>query len=317
MEISCDPRSQYNQDISEYLEEIETNNILGTEVRSCQNSTIVTPTWKAAIKRNDWHLSKTCDPDLYTSVPPEWKKNSREGVFKYSPNTEGNPPKSWRLIVHNNQIQSCLRQLAYKIDEDFSKKEIILIGVLTGATYFLVDLSRSLSIPHTIHAIKVSSYGNKQTASEEISITGLSEDETCSFVDKHIIMIDELYDTGRTLHYVREYLQQFRPASVSSCVMFRKRKDSVKYKGPDYCCLDDLPDVWLVGYGLDDNGTKRGWTNLWAVPKPLGMIKSYDDELFESRDKHSELQRAIRVVNTPKSPSLTIRSQPKFIDADA
>ncbi|CAH6419102.1 Phosphoribosyl transferase [uncultured virus] len=237
------------------------------------------------------------------NVPPEWKRlfNGADEIKENRKTTpkavsERDVPKDWRLIVNSNEIKEARNNLASTISEKYQGKEVVLIGILTGGTYFLVDLSRSLSIHHSVHFIRASSYHNEQTSSS-VDISGLSDEEGASLKGKHIILVDELYDSGHTLHVVSQFMKQYNPASVATCVMFRKRKSSSGYPAPDYCGLDDLPDVWFVGYGLDDCETKREWLNLWGVPKAPGVPSSPDDILFDSPDERCELCSQIKMFS--------------------
>lgn len=102
-----------------------------------------------------------------------------------------------------------------------------------------------------------------------------------------MLLIDELYDNGLTLDSVRSYfLAEYRVPSENlfTAVALRKRKASAAHTAPTFCGVDNLPDLWFVGFGLDDCGTKRGWKALWAIPKIAGVPLTPDDEAFFSSD---------------------------------
>jgi hypoxanthine phosphoribosyltransferase len=209
----------------------------------------------------------------------------------------------WKCAVNSYNINKALNNLADHISFDYSNKTPVLIGILTGAVYFTVDLSRKLSIDHTLNFIRASSYYNTQMASNNVEITGLSTIELENLKGKDILVIDELYDSGHTLHEIVSYLNQFNPLSIRTCVMFRKRKDlssQNNFKLPDYCGIDNLPDVWYVGYGLDDCGTKRELLDLYAVPKIKGIPLSPDDIIFQSPE---ELHKAFTSIQIKSSRS--------------
>ena len=204
--------------------------------------------------------------------------------------------RDWVVFLYKEDISHGLSRLARHIMQEYPKKyvsssgeqcnrDVVLVGILTGAVYFTVDLSRLLGFDHSVSFVRSSSYHNNQTSSNVAEITGLSESELTNLCNKDVIVLDELYDSGRTLHEVISYLKVYNPASIKTGVMFRKRKEDVKFPPPDYCALDNLPDVWYVGYGLDDCGTKRELTALYAVPKATGVAKTPDDIILES-DKH-------------------------------
>lgn len=167
---------------------------------------------------------------------------------------------NWEIIITKQTIKRALGSLANRIDKDYQDKQLILISVLSGAIYFTVDLSRHLDINHSIDFIKVSSYGSGEISSKS-EITCLVNKNKIS--DKHVLIVDELYDSGHTLEVVTNFIKELNPLSIKTCVMFRKDKES-KYNQPDYCGIDNIPDRWLIGYGLDDNGTKRNLEDLYA-----------------------------------------------------
>lgn len=185
-------------------------------------------------------------------------------------------PSGWKLVYTRDTIMDAVATVAAELDRDYAGKDLVLVAILSGAAYFMVDLSRALSIPHRVHYIQGSSYDGVQQGDVHIAL--LTNKDVSSMKDKHILLVDELYDNGKTLHEVaRRITDEVPVASIKSCVTFRKRKEINTYAPPDYCGIDNIPDVWYVGYGLDDDGDKRSWLNLWGVPKPHGMALSPDD----------------------------------------
>lgn len=207
-------------------------------------------------------------------------------------------PSNWKILVSEDTINTALANLCSHIKRDFAEI-LVIIGILNGAAYFLVDLSRGLrkfGFSHQVNFVRVSSYKDCQTAVDKSEITGLSNDELYALKDKHVLLVDELYDTGRTLHDVITYLDHFHPRSIRTCVMFRKNKPNIKYDLPQYCGIDNLPDVWYVGYGLDDLGTKRELTTLYAVPKAEGLSQTPDDRLFENEELFNQILSRVKVI---------------------
>jgi hypoxanthine phosphoribosyltransferase len=187
-------------------------------------------------------------------------------------------------------IERAVERLGRKLSSDYEQKNLALVGILSGAAYFLVDLSRSLSVPHTVHFIQAASYhGTSQD--ERISVHGLSPKEIEVLKDRDIVVVDELYDNGKTLHSIVTYLKEdlgIPEERIRTCVALRKKKE-VSYPSPDYCGVDDLPDVWYVGYGLDDNGTKRNLNSLFAIPKPPGFPVTEDEALFSNEEIYTRV----------------------------
>jgi hypoxanthine phosphoribosyltransferase len=211
-------------------------------------------------------------------------------------NSQTTCPSGWKLFLNRDDIKTGLSNLSKRICKDYPEENIVLVGVLTGAVYFTVDLSRMLRIQHSVGFIRASSYGNNQMSTNKIQMSGLLGDESESIRSKHVIVLDELYDSGRTLNDIVSYLRKYNPLSIKTCVMFRKHKEDVKFAPPDYCAIDNLPDVWYVGYGLDDCGAKREYEELYAVPKSHGISQTYDDIILVSEDALSAAKRKILTI---------------------
>src|SRR3990167_2326938 len=187
-------------------------------------------------------------------------------------------------ILSKDTIKLTVKKLAQEIDAAYemsNDEPLALVGILSGAAYFLVDLSRELTIPHSVHFIQAASYHNIHQ--ENITINGLPYKDLNSIKDRKIIVVDELYDNGKTLESVVTYLcmNGIEESQVKTCVVFRKnRRGKCDHPPPDYCGVDNLPDVWFIGYGLDDNGTKRNLEQLIGVAKPSGVPVSEDEVIF-------------------------------------
>lgn len=197
---------------------------------------------------------------------------------------------SLRLILDTLTIQRAVQRLAQDIDRDYDQRKLALVGILSGAAYFLVDLSRALRIEHTVHFIQAASYHQLEQG-ESVAVHGLSEKEVAMLRDRDIVVVDELYDNGKTLDGIVTYLKTDLgiPADrIQTCVAFRKNKETT-HPPPNYCGVDRLPDVWMLGYGLDDNGTKRNWKSLHAMPKPPGFPVTPDETLFTDPDVYTRV----------------------------
>ena len=121
-----------------------------------------------------------------------------------------------------------------------------MIGVLKGAFIFLADLARQLTIPRTIEFIALSSYENGSTA----GAVRLVMDLRSGIAGKHVLVVEDIVDTGKTLDYLIDMLQARSPASVRTCALVRKAERAKVDVAVDYLGFD-IPDVWVVGYGLD------------------------------------------------------------------
>ena len=162
-------------------------------------------------------------------------------------------PDIARILISEEDIQNRVAELAAEIDKEYQDNgQIVLIGILKGAFIFMADLSRKLKVPHNVDFMSISSYGD--TAVSEGAVR-LILDLRKPITDKHVIVVEDIVDTGHTMKYLYETLSTRQPASLRTCALFRKVRDSLDVP-LDYIGFD-LPDVWVVGYGLDYADTHR------------------------------------------------------------
>jgi hypoxanthine phosphoribosyltransferase len=152
-----------------------------------------------------------------------------------------------QVLLSEEDIQRRVRELAEAIEDDYAgADEVLLLGVLRGAFIFLADLARRLRIPRRIDFIALSSYEN---GSEFAGGVRLIMDSRISVTGKHVLIVEDILDSGRTLSYLLETFEARHPASLRSCVLVRKPGQEVPIS-VDYVGFD-IPDEWVVGYGLD------------------------------------------------------------------
>ena len=169
------------------------------------------------------------------------------------------------ILISEGMIQNRIRELGEQISEDYAGKEPIIISILKGGVYFLADLTRAIKIPLEIDFIVVSSYGDSQETS---GIVRLVKDLKEDIRSRHVILVEDIIDTGLTIDYLLGLLRSRRPASLEVCSLLskpsrRKIDVPVKYLG------FEIPDKFAVGYGLD---YKQYYRNLpfVCVFKPEG-----------------------------------------------
>jgi hypoxanthine phosphoribosyltransferase len=151
------------------------------------------------------------------------------------------------VLISEAEIKRRVGELAAQISHDYQNAtEVVLVGVLKGAFIFLADLARQLTIPRTIEFIALSSYDNASSAGP----VRMLMDVRASLIGKHVILVEDIVDTGRTLRYLREMFSTRSPASVRACALVRKADRAQVNVSVDYLGFD-IPDVWVVGYGLD------------------------------------------------------------------
>ncbi|MCP4202418.1 MAG: hypoxanthine phosphoribosyltransferase [bacterium] len=158
-----------------------------------------------------------------------------------------------RAILTEREIGQQVRHLADRISRDYREvDELFMIGVLRGAFIFLADLSRLLKIPRRIDFIALSSYEDGDHRGAVRLIMDLRSD----LAGRHVLIVEDIVDTGHTLAYLMETLAARRPASLKSCVLVRKPSRHEVPVEIDYLGFE-IADVWVVGYGLDYNDRYR------------------------------------------------------------
>lgn len=157
-------------------------------------------------------------------------------------------PEIPETLITEEKIQARVLALGEQISKDYEGcGELVLVGVLKGAFIFLADLSRSLTIPRVIEFIAVSSYGRGSRRSGAVRLV---MDVRGNIEGKHVLIVEDIVDTGHTLKYLIGMLNSHRPASVRTCALVRKAERAEVDVHVDYLGFD-IPDKWVVGYGLD------------------------------------------------------------------
>lgn len=156
--------------------------------------------------------------------------------------------KSPEVLISEEEIQARVLDLAAEISADYEDADdLVMVGVLKGSFIFLADLSRRLSIPRTIEFIAVSSYGNGSVASGAVRLV---MDVRGNIEGKHVLIVEDIVDTGHTLKYLIGMMKSHRPASVKTAALVRKAESAEVDVTIDYLGFD-IGDEWVVGYGLD------------------------------------------------------------------
>jgi len=152
------------------------------------------------------------------------------------------------VLISEADIQERVLELAEQISADYEDcDQLVLVGVLKGSFIFLADLSRRLTIPRVIEFIAVSSYGSGSQASGAVRLV---MDVRGNIEDRHVLIVEDIVDTGHTLKYLIGMLESHNPASVRACALVRKAERAEVDVDVDYLGFD-IPDKWVVGYGLD------------------------------------------------------------------
>ncbi|HLA97757.1 MAG TPA: hypoxanthine phosphoribosyltransferase [Anaerolineales bacterium] len=155
-------------------------------------------------------------------------------------------PDLERILIPAESIQRRVVELAQQISHDFQGVDrLYLVGILKGAFIFLADLARHIEVPHSVDFMALSSYGKTTTSGAVRIIMDLRE----PVEGQHLMIVEDILDTGHTLSYLYRTLKERNPASIHTCVLVRKKRESLDVP-VDYLGFE-IPDVWVVGYGLD------------------------------------------------------------------
>lgn len=152
-----------------------------------------------------------------------------------------------RVLFHESTILCRLDEMAHEITRDFTDRELTVVAVLNGSFMFLSDLLRRIPLPLRVDCVSVSSYHGGTTSSGVITFDQLS---TPDVAGRHVLVLDDILDSGQTLHAIREKLAAAGARSVRICVLLRKTRPRVRDVTADYVGFD-IGDEFVVGYGLD------------------------------------------------------------------
>lgn len=153
-----------------------------------------------------------------------------------------------RVLIDADTIERKVSELSRKITDTYQDgKELVVVGVLKGAFVFTADLCRQLHIPHTVDFIALSSYGSQTDSTGNVRlIMDVRED----LADKHVLIVEDILDSGYTLDYLKRNFSTRQPASLKTAALLSKPERLAVDITLDFLGFE-IPDVWVVGYGLD------------------------------------------------------------------
>ncbi len=174
------------------------------------------------------------------------------------PVSENRNQYDMRILISSSEIQRRIEELGAKITRDYEGGELTIIGTLKGCFIFMADLVRHIHVPLHVDFIEVSSYGNEKTSSGIVKIT---KDFKHSIEDKHVILVEDIIDTGLTLNYLMENFLLRKPASVKiASLLVKEAKQQLNYP-IDYRGFD-IDDHFVIGYGMDYAGKFRNLNHI-------------------------------------------------------
>jgi hypoxanthine phosphoribosyltransferase len=151
------------------------------------------------------------------------------------------------ILIEEDRLQARIRELGREISADYAGRELLLVGVLKGAVFFMADLMRALAVPCEIDFMAISSYG---AATDSSGVVRILKDLDINIEGRHVLVVEDIIDSGLTLSYLLRNLESREPASLEICALLTKpdRREidvSVKYVG------FEIPNKFVIGYGLD------------------------------------------------------------------
>ncbi|PIP48481.1 MAG: hypoxanthine phosphoribosyltransferase [Chloroflexi bacterium CG23_combo_of_CG06-09_8_20_14_all_45_10] len=171
--------------------------------------------------------------------------------YGYSPLGEAKIEGVSRILYSHSQIQRRIRTLAKRISHDYAGQRLVMVGILKGVVCFLADLMQHLSLPVTVDFMAISYYGG-----DDGQVVKITKDLDSSITGQHVLMIEDIVDTGMTLNYVLGHLLAHNPASLRVCTLLDKGARRLTNVPLDYIGFE-IPDEFVVGYGLDYKGEYR------------------------------------------------------------
>jgi len=172
-----------------------------------------------------------------------------------------------RVVVPRERIAERVRTLAGEIAREYADKELTILAVLTGSLIFLADLIRELPLMMRLNVISVSSYPDDATTSRGPK---LAAEVSRGLAGKHVLIVDDILDSGKTMRFLLDRVAAVGPASVKSCVLLRKRPPGAADRPrPDFVGLELGPE-FVVGYGLDYDNLYRNLPDLCALSPAAG-----------------------------------------------
>lgn len=150
-------------------------------------------------------------------------------------------------LISEEQLQERITQLGNEISQDYAGKEIVVLCILKGGVMFMTDLVKHITVPLKMEFMVVSSYGDEYKSSGVVKII---KDLDEPIQDKHVLIVEDIIDSGRTLAYVKKMLSERHPASIKLCTLLNKEEERVTDVEVDYQGFE-VGNEFVIGYGLD------------------------------------------------------------------
>ena len=168
--------------------------------------------------------------------------------------------KTFESYLKEAEIQEKITKLAEQLNQDYAGKRPLFLSVLNGSFLFTADLFKQITIEAEVSFIKLASYKGTSSTGNVITAIGLD----INVKDRHIIILEDIIDTGKTLHHYLPQLESMQPASVKIAVLLNKKEALIYPVQIDYACFD-IPNKFVVGYGLDYDGLGRNSRDIYQL----------------------------------------------------
>ena len=175
-------------------------------------------------------------------------------------------PEIGEILVQADQLKHRIKELGEQISRDYEDKDLLLVGVLKGAVFFLSDLMRHISIPCEVDFMAVASYGS---ATDSSGVVRILKDLDAAIEDRHVLIVEDIVDSGLTLQYLLRNLRARGPASVEVCALLTKperRKIDLNARYVGF----EIPNKFAIGYGLDHGERFRNLPYVAALAPGAG-----------------------------------------------
>lgn len=170
---------------------------------------------------------------------------------------------TFEVLIPEKDIQARIQEIAGELSDAYPQEVPIMIGVLNGAVLFMADLIRNMSIDCEMDFIKISSYGNQRVSSGEITMV---KDFSADLYNRHIIVVEDIVDSGLSAQYLKRRVQSMKPASIKFVSLLTK-KDSLKVEVDIDHVGFEIENKFVVGYGLDFKQQKRNVNAIYQLVK--------------------------------------------------
>ena len=193
-----------------------------------------------------------------------WTRPGNRARLSRPPKWEDAVPENMPdVLISEEQIHAKVEELARRISVDYRDvDDLILVGVLKGSFIFLADLARHLTVPRSVDFMALSTYGD---GTDTDGAVRMIMDLRRNIAGKHVLIVEDIVDTGYTLAYLVRTLAARQPASLKTCVLVHKPERREVYAQIDYLGFE-IPDVWVVGCGLD-------WAEKFRTLPYIGVVK--------------------------------------------